>query len=135
MKRNLLAVATLAVVGMLLAGAAEKKDDSKKVKAPYVHTVVFTLKKDAPGDEQAQMIADCHAMLGKIPAVRELRVGRPAEKGTPRLANKDFSVALTIFFDDYDGLMAYDKHDLHKKFVEKHIQHVELDKLKVYDFE
>ena len=61
--------------------------------------------------------------------------GRPAEKGTPNLAKKDYSVALTIFFDDYDGLMAYDKHELHKKFVEKHLPHIEREKLLVYDFE
>src|SRR5215470_9967534 len=86
MKRNLLALAALAVVGMLLAGAAEKKEDApKKTKAPYVHTVIFTLKKDAPKDEAAAMIADCHELLAKIPTVRELRAGRPAEKGTPNL--------------------------------------------------
>jgi hypothetical protein len=81
------------------------------------------------------MIADCHEMLGKIPSVRELRAGRPAEKGTPRLAKKDFNVALTILFDDYDGLMVYDQHELHKKFVEKHLPHVEIEKLLVYDYE
>jgi hypothetical protein len=136
MKRNLLALAALAVVGMLLAGAAEKKEDApKKTKAPYVHTVIFTLKKDAPKDAAEAMIADCHELLAKIPSVRELRAGRPAEKGTPNLAKKDFSVALTVFFDDYDGLMAYDKHELHKKFVEKHLPHIELERLLVYDFE
>jgi hypothetical protein len=137
MKRKLLSAVALAVAGMLLAGAAvhsaaEKKDDGKK-KAPYVHTVIFTLKKDAPKDEETELVADCHTMLAKIPTVRELRAGRPAEKGTPRLAKKDFTVALTIFFDDYDGLMAYDKHELHQQFVKKHLQHVEVEKLLVYD--
>jgi hypothetical protein len=138
MKRTLLAVAALAVAGMLLAGAAvrsaaEKPEASKK--AAYVHTVIFTLKPDAPKDEVAAMIADCHEMLGKIPSVRQLRAGRPAEKGTPSLAKKDYAVALTIFFDDYDGLMTYDKHELHKKFVEKHIPHVDVSKLLVFDTE
>jgi hypothetical protein len=141
MKRTLLSVIALAVAGLLLAGAvarsaAEKKEDApKKARASYVHIVVFTLKKDAPKDAEAQMIDDCHEMLGKIPTVRELRAGRPAEKGTPRLAKKDYNVALTILFDDYDGLMTYDKHELHQKFVEKHLPHVEIEKLLVYDYE
>ena len=141
MKRKLLAAAAVAAAGVILAvaavrSAAEKKDDApKKAKARFVHTVIFTLKKDAPKDEEAQMIADCHEMLGKIPSVRQLRAGRPAEKGTPSLAKKDYAVALTIFFDDYDGLMTYDKHELHKKFVEKHLPHVEVEKLLVYDSE
>jgi hypothetical protein len=141
MKRKLLSVVVLAVAGLLLAGAgvhyaADKKEDApKKARAPYVHTVVFTLKKEAPKDEAAELIADCHEMLAKIPTVRELRVGRPADKGTPNLAKKDYSVALTILFDDYDGLMTYDKSELHQKFVKKHLPHVELEKLLVYDFE
>lgn len=141
MTRKLLSVVVPAVAGVLLAGAAvrsaaDKKDEApKKAKAPYVHTVIFTLKKDAPKDEEADLIADCHEMLAKIPSVRELRAGRPAEKGTPKLAKKDFNVALTIFFDDYDGLMAYDKHELHQKFVKKHLAHVDIDKLLVYDVE
>ncbi len=67
--------------------------------------------------------------------MRQLRVGRPAKEGTPKLAKKDFSVALTIFFNDYDGLTTYDKHELHQQFVKKHLPHVDVDKLLVYDFE
>jgi len=140
MKRKLPVVA-LAVAGCLLAGAAvhsaaDKKDEApKKARAPYVHTVIFTMKKDAPKEAEAELVADCHEMLAKIPTVRELRAGRPAEKGTPELAKKDFSIALTICFDDYDGLMAYDKHELHQKFVKKHLPNVQFDKLLVYDSE
>jgi hypothetical protein len=140
MKRKLL-VAALAVAGCLLAGAvvhsaAEKKDEApKKAKAPYVHTVLFTMKKDAPKEAESELVADCHEMLAKVPSVRELRAGRPAEKGTPSLAKKDFSVALTVCFDDYDGLMAYDKHELHQKFVKKHLPNIQIDKLLVYDSE
>ncbi len=141
MTHRLLSVVALAAAGLLLVGAAvrsaaDKKDETpKKAKAPYVHTVIFTLKKDAPKEAEAAMIADCHLMLAKIPSVRQLRAGRPAEKGTPRLAKTDYNVALTICFDDYDGLMAYDKHDLHQQFVKKHLPNVDVEKLLVYDSE
>jgi hypothetical protein len=132
MTRKLLAVVVLAVAGVVLAGA-DKKEDPKK--ARYVHTVIFTMKKDAPKDAEAALLADCHEMLAKIPSVRELRAGRPAEKATEKLAKHDYSVALTIFFDDYDGLTAYDKSDLHQQFIKKHLPNVEMDKLLVYDYE
>jgi hypothetical protein len=135
MKRKILASVVLAVAGIFLAGAAVHSAAEKKGKAPYVHTVIFTLKADAPRDAAAEMIADCHGMLARIASVRELRAGPPAEKGTPKLAKKDFSVALTIFFDDHEGLMAYDKDELHQKFVKKHLPHIELEKLLVYDYE
>ena len=135
MKHKLLLAVALAVAGTLLAGAGTYYGAEKKGKPRYVHTVVFTLKKDAPKDAETELVADCHEMLSKIPTVRELRVGRPAEKATPNLAKKDFTAALTIFFDDYDGLMAYDKHELHQKFVQNHLPRVDTDKLLVYDFE
>lgn len=141
MKRKLLPAVALAVAGLLLAGAAvrsaadRKEDAPKKTKAPYVHTVIFTLKSDAPKEAAAELVADCHELLAKVPSVRELRAGRPAEKSTPKLAKKDYTVALTIFFDDYDGLMAYDKHELHQKFVKKHLPNLDVDKLLVFDSE
>ena len=138
MKRKPLAIVALAAAGVILAVAALRsaaEKDAKKPAARYVHTVIFTLKKDAPKDEEAQMIADCHAMLGKIPSVKHLRAGRPAEKGTPRFEKKDYNVALTVIFDDYDGLTAYDKSEQHQEFVKKHLPHVEIDKLLVYDYE
>jgi hypothetical protein len=135
MKHKLLLAVVLAVTGMLLAGAGAHYGAEKKGKPRYVHVVVFTLKKDAPKDAAATMTSDCHDMLAKIPSVRELRAGTPAEKATPNLAKKDYSVALTIFFDDYDGLMAYDRSELHQKFVQKHLPHVDLEKLLVFDYE
>jgi hypothetical protein len=135
MKCKMLAGLALALAGIFLAGAAVHSAAEKKVKAPYVHTVIFTLKADAPRDAAAELLADCHDLLARIGSVRELRAGPPAEKGTPKLAKKDFSVALTIFFDDHEGLMAYDKDELHQKFVKKHLPHIDLDKLLVYDYE
>jgi hypothetical protein len=102
--------------------------------APFVHTVIFHLKKDAPDGEAQALIADAHELLGKIPSVRGLRIGRPAETGTPDLAKKDFQVGLLVLFDDYAGLKTYLDHPLHLKYVDKHIQYVDTDKLLVYDF-
>src|SRR4051794_20929355 len=60
---------------------------------PYVHSVVFYLKEGAPKGEAESIIADAHALLAKIPSVKGLWIGRPAEKGTPELAVTDYHVA------------------------------------------
>src|SRR2546427_179127 len=89
-------------------------------KAPYMHVVIFQVKKDAPKGTKKAMVEDCHKLLEKIPSVKQLWVGRPAKEATPDLASKDYDVALTIAFENYDGLKSYIDHDMHKQFVDKH---------------
>jgi mRNA-degrading endonuclease YafQ of YafQ-DinJ toxin-antitoxin module len=72
-------------------------------------------------------------MLAKIPSVRDLRIGRPAQKSTDA-AKKDYQVGLLVLFDDYAGLQTYLDHPLHTKYVEKHLKHVDMDRLRIYDF-
>jgi mRNA-degrading endonuclease YafQ of YafQ-DinJ toxin-antitoxin module len=141
MFRKTLLVTGPAVVGIALwagashlgRGAGQAEPKTRKA-ASYVHTVIFHVKKDAPDDEVSTLIRDAHELLGKIPSVRELRVGRPAEKGTPDFAKKDFQVALLVLFDDFQGLETYLDHPQHQKFLDRHGSHVDLDKLQVYDF-
>jgi hypothetical protein len=130
--------AALALAALGVAPAAA--EDLKPVKvgpateAPYVHVVIFTMKKDAPADAVEKAVADCHDLLAKIPSVRSLRAGRPADKGTPDLAKKNYDFALVILVDDFAGLEAYLKHESHLKFVEKHGRHFDMEKLQVFDF-
>jgi hypothetical protein len=138
MIRKLLLVAVLAAAwtmaghNSLEPNRATAKEDKKA--ALYVHTVIFYLNKDAPKDAASDMIADAHELLAKIPSVREVRAGRPAEKATPTFAKNDYQVGLLVLFDDADGLKTYLEHPLHLKYVEKHLKHVDEKKLLVYDF-
>lgn len=133
MLRSLFAAAvlglTLTVAGHPTA-TADTKADAKQPN--YVHVVIFNLKKDAPKGEDKAIIEDTHELLAKIPSVKGIRVGAPAEKGTPDLASKDYQLGLVVLVDDFDGLKAYLDHPLHLKFVEKHLKH--LEKPVVYDF-
>src|ERR1700675_3673918 len=100
-------VAALALGLVLVARspAADKKESTKEVKgnplagkvAPYVHAVIFRLNKEAPAGAAEALIKDSHALLAKIPAVRRLWVGRPADKATP-IARKDYQVGLLVLF-------------------------------------
>jgi len=136
MQRTLLAAVFTAVVLMLGRHATESPRataEEAKAKAPFVHTVIFTLKKDAPEGAADSMIKDAHEMLAKIPTVREVRCGRPAEK--PKAdAKANYDVGLLVLFDDAAGLKTYDEHELHREYVKKHLKNIEFDKLHVYDF-
>ena len=139
MSRKMLFMVGLAVTGIALwagvsrPGQADKARDRKA--AGYVHAVIFHVKKEAPQGEVPALIHDAHELLGHIPSVRELRVGRPAEKSTPDFAKKDFQVGLLVLFDDAQGLETYLNHPSHLKYVEKHMSHIDVEKLHVYDFE
>jgi hypothetical protein len=136
MKRSLMLVPLLAIAWFIagrqgsadpLRVAADKAD-----KGNYVHTVIFYLKKDAPKGEAEALITDAHELLEKIPTVRSLKVGPPAEKSTPEVSVKDYQVGLLCTFDDFDGLKTYLEHPQHLKYVDKHKKN--LEKVLVYDF-
>ncbi len=131
----LLMVALLAAYGTAAGQAGKEGGEKPKgttTKAPYVHAVYFYLKKDAPKDEVAKLIQASHTLLGKIPTVRGLWVGRPAEKSTPKVAVTDYTVGLLVLFEDYAGLQTYLDHPLHTEYLEKHGKH--WDRVSVYDF-
>jgi hypothetical protein len=132
----LFAVALAATVALAITLRADDKKENKPDKAPanYVHVVIFTAKKDAPKDAVSSAIADCHELLGSIPSVRGFKVGRPAEKATPRFAKTDYDFALLVQFENADGLTTYLEHPQHKKFLEKHGAHFDVEKLQVFDF-
>jgi hypothetical protein len=135
MRRSLFLAMVLALSGAAanLAPAADAPSD-KKGQAPYVHCVVFRMKKDAGKEAVEKAIADCHKLLAKIPAVRSVRAGRPAAKGTPDVPKMEYDFALLVLVDDADGLEAYLKHPLHLQFVEKHGPAFDMEKLQVFDF-
>jgi stress responsive alpha/beta barrel protein len=135
MMRLTAAAAMLIPAVLALAGRATVRADEKpaaKATPPYVHAVIFYLKKDAPKDEVESLIRDTHEMLGKIPTVRKLWVGRPAEKNTPKFAVTDYQVGLLVLFDNYEGLQTYLDHDLHQQYLKRHGEHWE--RVPVYDF-
>jgi hypothetical protein len=130
--RKFVLMATLALTMPVFVASADEGDKTGAPKAPYVHAVVFYLKKDTPPAKREAMIADCHKVLGKIPSVRGIWVGEPAAKGTPDIGVKDFSVGLLVLFDNDDGLKTYLDHPEHLKFVETYLPLVE--KVAAYDF-
>jgi hypothetical protein len=131
-RTNLRLVAPVVGLAVLFSTAAAFGGDNDKPSAPFVHVVIVHLKKDAPADAADQLIADAHEMLAKVPSVRAVRCGKPAPSGG--IAKKDYDVGLFLSFDDLEGLKAYEKHELHQQYIQKHGKNVQLEKLTIYDF-
>jgi hypothetical protein len=134
-QRLMLGTALFLLVALAGAAAAKKKKADRPASAPYVHVVIFRLKKDAPSDAVEKVIAGCHRLLAKIPSVRGVKAGRPAKQGTPELARKDYDLALLVLVEDYAGLKAYLEDPLHLKFVDTYGKWFDMEKLQVFDFE
>jgi Stress responsive A/B Barrel Domain len=110
------------------ADAQKQLDKIKNTK--YVHTVILKLKSDSDSTEGQSLLDDLPS-LSKISTVRGLWYGRPADKATPDFANKDFTVGITVLFDNYDGLKKYLDDPVHKKLADTHLKFFE--KPVVYD--
>jgi hypothetical protein len=114
------------------ADAAEGKAAAKPA---FTHVVVFYLTKDAPKEEADSIIADCHELLAKISTVRDLKAGKPSDKGAPMVSRTDYHVGLLVLFDNADGMNAYLDDKLHQDFITKHGKYIDRDKLIVLDFQ
>ncbi len=136
MRRTLLLGMMVTVFGVAasMVPADEEAKSEKKAQAPYVHVVIFRMKENAPKDAVEKAIADCHALLAKVPSVRIVRAGRPAAKGTPDVPKMQYDFALLVLVEDAEGLETYLKHPLHLKFVQKHGPYFDSQKLQIFDF-
>jgi hypothetical protein len=137
MMRKIVGGTTLALVAGLAVWQWSDRTEAvtqtpKAGQPPFVHSVIFYLKKDTPPAKVEAMISDCHTILAKIPSVKSVWAGRPAVKGTD-ITVKDYQVGLLVLFDNDAGLKAYIDHPAHLKFVETY--KTAFEKVLVYDFE
>lgn len=127
-------VFSILLLGVLsVEGVSVRGEEKKGATAPYVHAVIFYMKKEAPQGAIDAAIADVTQLLAGIPSVRGVRVGRPAKMATPDYAKSDYNFGLLVLFNDYAGLKEYLDHPKHLEYVKRHGNH--FDKVLVYDFE
>jgi hypothetical protein len=97
----------------------------------FIHQVLFWLKKDAPAGTREKLIGDGRELLGKIPTVKHLWMGKPAM--TPReVVDNSYDVGLCVILDDSAGHDVYQEHPLHKDFIERN--KTGWSRVQVYDF-
>ena len=126
--------------------ALQKSDQSKEVvrlrkdlrtlealkKAPFVHATILKMKK--MDDEQVKMVTDeAGKTLAKIDGVRGFWIGKPAENGTPELAQKGYQLGIVVLLDDADALQKFLEDPLHKQFTDKMTS--QWDRPVVYDIQ
>ncbi|MSQ96442.1 MAG: hypothetical protein EXR98_18070 [Gemmataceae bacterium] len=101
-------------------------------KAPFIHTAILRLKK--ADDAQVKRVYDEVAKtIAKIDGVRNVYLGKPAENGTPELAQKGYQLGVVVLLDDADALQKYLDDPLLKQFKDKMSDYWE--RPLIYDFQ
>lgn len=93
------------------------------------HIVLIRLKADVSSDDTEAFVVEAQKILGPIPGVQNLRVGR----GLGVKSEKLHPIALVMEFDDDAALEGYQVHPEHQRFVKDVVGPIEDDK-QVYDY-
>ena len=122
------AVACASAVGATREADAKTRDAAKDT---IVHSVYFWLKDAATEKDIEALVRDSKALLGPLPCVKQLDVGRPLGKGRGAV-DSSYHVGLVARFADQAGYDTYVKHPDHLKLVAKY--KALWEKIVVYDF-
>lgn len=98
-----------------------------------VHAVYFWLNEDAPADEASKLAQGCRTLLGKVPTVRHLWAGGPAQTPRREIIDDSYDVGLCVVLDDMAAHDVYQEHPLHKEFIVRHKMHWK--RVQIYDFQ
>ncbi len=96
----------------------------------FGHCVYFTLKDKSQSAVKA-LVDDCHKYLAPIPGIVFYAAGTMAEEMQRPVNDRDFDVALHVVFADKAAGDAYQVHENHGAFIEKHSGNWE--KVRVFD--
>ncbi|MBV8781287.1 MAG: Dabb family protein [Phycisphaerae bacterium] len=97
----------------------------------FTHVVLFWLKPGTPESARLALESDCTNLLGQIPGLKLISVGRPAM--TPRdVVDNSYDIGLCTAFESSEGHDVYQKHPLHLDFISRNKAH--WDRVRVVDF-
>ena len=119
----------LLAAGCALAAEAGRPAEARR--GTIVHSVYFWLKDAATEKDIEALVSDSKALLGPLPCVKQLDVGRPLGKGRGAV-DSSYHVGLVACFADQAGYDTYIKHPDHLKLVAKY--KALWEKIVVYDF-
>ena len=97
----------------------------------FVHTVFFWMKPGVSDADRRQLVSDCLEFLGKVPTVKQIWAGPPAQTLRPVVDNS-YDVGLTVIMADKAGHDVYQQHPLHLDFIKRNKQH--WDRVQIYDY-
>lgn len=122
---------TLPMVGQHPSEMADAADKDKGGNR-FIHVFLFQIKQKGQQAEIKALIKDANELLATIPSVRQFRVGKPSDVGTPGVEGGDYHVGLLVMFDDENAFKTYLKHPQRKKFIKIHAKNYE--RVLAFDF-
>jgi hypothetical protein len=96
---------------------------------PMIQRVVLCKLHPKFAGEVATVIGHTAEVLPRVPEVRGLEVGAPAD---PR-SRREWDFVILVRFDDMAAVEAYRAHEIHRKYYEVFLEPM-LDKIRVYNF-
>lgn len=124
------AAADLAKEVVALRRKAKELEAVKK--APFVHSLVLKTKSEANADQVKAVTEEVLRTLPMIDGVRGVWIGKPAEFGTPELAQKGYQLGIVVLLEKAESLDKFLEDPLHKQFTDKLADYWE--RPVVYDF-
>ncbi|MDB5021345.1 MAG: stress responsive alpha-beta barrel protein [Pedobacter sp.] len=122
-------ITTTVAVAAVSAVSANTITDMKP-KYPVVHHALFWLKNPSSTEDRDKLVAGVKT-LGKIAAVKELRVGIVASTEKREVVDNSWGVSELMFFSDLEGQASYQTDPIHLEFI-KNCSHL-WEKVVVYD--
>jgi hypothetical protein len=110
-------IATSAALAAGTAASAMPLTGISANKYPVLHHVFFWLKNPKSIEDRDKLVAGVKT-LGKIPIIRELRVGVVASTEKRDVVDNSWAVSELMFFSNVEDQAAYQNHPIHLKFVE-----------------
>jgi hypothetical protein len=109
--------AAVAAVGVIIPSCSESAETNKK--EVIAHYVLFWLKEDL-SDQEKKDFAQFFEDLRKVPTIKSLHYGSPANTTQRDVVDNSFSYNLLVYFDNMEDLNVYETHPIHLEAIEKY---------------
>lgn len=119
--------ATAAVIGVIIPTTSEA---AKKNKEVIAHSVLFWLK-EGLSDQEKKDFTQFFEELRKVPTIKSLQYGPPANTTKRDVVDNSFSYNLLVYFNNMEDLNVYETHPFHLNAIDKFSQY--WDKVVVHD--
>lgn len=117
-RRNFIkSTAAAAVVGAVIPACSEATATNKE--ELIAHYVLFWLKEDL-SDQEKKDFTQFFEDLKKVPTIKSLHYGSPANTTQRDVVDNSFSYNLLVYFDNMDDLDVYETHPIHLEAIEKY---------------
>jgi hypothetical protein len=117
-RRNFIkSTAAAAVIGVIIPSCGESSTQTNK--EVIAHYVLFWLKEDL-SDQEKKDFTGFFEELRKVPTIKSLHYGSPANTTQRDVVDNSFSYNLLVYFDNMEDLNVYETHPIHLEAIEKY---------------